>query len=141
LKSQFRQKYGNQRIVVGGIERDGGRVRLRVVPDRAQDTLETFLLAAITRDSLISTDAHEGYSDLEFYGWLHWQSVHARGQFRETNRIENVWSVAKRQLRRMYGQIRTDRLEEFLHEWEARRNFPKLFENPTAYLQVSLVPC
>ena len=32
-----KQKYGSQTIVVGAIERDTRRVRLQIVPDRAQD--------------------------------------------------------------------------------------------------------
>jgi hypothetical protein len=35
-----KQRYGHQAMVVGAIERDTRRLRLRVIPDRAQDTLE-----------------------------------------------------------------------------------------------------
>lgn len=34
-----KQKYGHQTMVVGAIERDTRRLRLQVIPDRAQDTL------------------------------------------------------------------------------------------------------
>jgi hypothetical protein len=83
---------------------------------------------------------HAGYYDIGWNGYGHQLHNHSLGHFKDTNQIEGVWSVAKRQLRRMYGQIRTERLPEFLQEWEARRNFPKLFNNPEAYLAMCLVP-
>lgn len=66
-----KQRYGNQTIVVGAIERDTRRVRLRIVEDRAQDTLELFLTQCVSRSSHLTTDAHAGYADLEFYGYSH----------------------------------------------------------------------
>jgi hypothetical protein len=43
-----KQKYGRQTMVVGAIERDTRRLRLQVIPDRAQDTLELFLTSTVT---------------------------------------------------------------------------------------------
>lgn len=133
-----RQRYHNQKIVIGAVERGSGRLRLRIIPDREQDTFEAFLLATVEKTSLVSTDAHKSYEGIEWYGYLHWQSNHSTGQFRETNCIEGVWSVIKRHIRRMYGQIRMNLLPQLLLEFEARANFSHLFKDCQSYLQECL---
>ncbi len=55
-----KQRYGQQTIVVGAIERDTRRVRLQIIPDRAQDSLELFLSATVQPGTHITTDAHSG---------------------------------------------------------------------------------
>ena len=135
-----RQRHHNQRIVMGAIQRTGKRIKLGVIPDREQDSLEGFLHQHVHPESLLHTDCHASYFDLEWYGYGHQLHNHSRGHFKDTNQIENVWSVTKRHLRRMYGQISTNKLPEFLAEWEARYNFPMLFTNPETYLATCLVP-
>jgi len=135
-----RQKFGNQVIVVGAIERDTRRIRLQVIPDRAQDTLELFLSGCIDRGSHITTDAHSGYSDLEFYGFSHERCNHSNGHFGPTNMIENLWGVIKRSLRRLYGKLTLPDLSNILKEWEQRQNQPEMFYTPVNYLQATLVP-
>lgn len=135
-----RRKYGNQLLVVGAVER-GGRLKLQIIADREQDTLEAFLLAQVSTSSQVCTDGWSSYQDIQFYGYDHWTCNHSKYEFGLTNVIESVWSAAKRQLRRMYGKLNNHRyLETFMREWEARYNFPELFKNPTDYLQVCLVP-
>ncbi len=133
-----RQKFHNQEIVIGVTERGSGRRRLKIIPDRDQDTLEAFLLATVSKDSLVSTDAHKSYEGIEWYGYIHWQSNHSIGQFRETNQIEGTWSVIKRHIRRMYGSIRMNLLPQLLIEFEARANFKYLFKDCQSYLQECL---
>lgn len=133
-----KQKYGHQTLVAGAIERDTRRLRLQVIPDRAQDTLEAFLMATVARNSLLLTDAHAGYHDLEFYGYTHERCNHSNGHFGPTNQIENFWGVMKRYLRKLYGCVPTTRLELILNEWMARQNQPSWFASPTVYLQVTL---
>ncbi len=135
-----RQKHRNQAIVVGAVERHTNRLRLSVVADRQTETLEEFVLGAVTSDSLVHTDAWGGYATLEHYGLGHEPCNHSRGNFGPTNHIEAVWSSQKRQLRRMYGQIRTEHLPLFLVEWEGRYNYPGLFTCPLTFLQATVVP-
>lgn len=134
-----RRRYGKQTMVVGAIERDTRRLRLQIIPDREQDTLELFLTSTIARQSLILTDAHAGYSDLEFYGYSHERCNHSNGHFGPTNQIENTWGVIKRALRRAYGKLTLPDLPNILKEWENRHNQPHLFYNPSSYLQAVLV--
>ncbi|MCA9343700.1 MAG: IS1595 family transposase [Candidatus Nomurabacteria bacterium] len=134
-----RQKFGSQTIVVGAIERDTRRVRLQVIPDRAQDSLEMFLSTTVNRGSHITTDAHSGYNDLEFYGFSHERCNHSNGHFGPTNMIENFWGVLKRSLRRLYGKLTLADLPNILKEWEQRQNQPEMFYTVTNYLQATLV--
>lgn len=133
-----KQKYGHQAVVVGAIERDTRKCRLRVIADRAQDTLERFLTDCIARSSLILTDAHAGYHDLEFYGYAHERCNHSNGHFGPTNNIENFWGVIKRYLRKLYGCVPTKYLQLILNEWMARQNQPSWFTSPQAYLKATV---
>lgn len=135
-----RQKYGHQTIVVGAIERDTRRLRLQIIPDRAQDTLELFLTATVQRGSHLTTDAHAGYHNLEFYGWTHERCNHSNGHFGPTNMIENMWGVMKRSMRRLYGKLTLPDLPALLREWEQRQNSPELFYTVENYLRVAVVP-
>lgn len=133
-----RQKFGHQAIVVGAIERDTRRIRLQIIPDRAQDTLELFLTSTVARSAHLTTDAHSGYHDLEFYGYSHERCNHSNGHFGPTNMIENFWGVLKRSLRRLYGKLTLADLRDILREWEQRQNQPELFYNVTNYLRVTV---
>jgi len=135
-----KQRFGTQTIVVGAIERDTRRVRLQIIPDRAQDSLELFLTACVARSSHITTDAFSSYHDLEFYGYSHERCNHSNGHFGPTNMIENFWGVIKRSLRRLYGKLTLPDLDNILKEWEQRQNQPEMFYNPSNYLRLALVP-
>ena len=135
-----RRKHNNQKIVIGSIIREKKKLKLAIIPDREQDSLEIFLTKNIHRNSLLHTDCHPGYYGISWNGFGHEFHNHSLGHFKNTNQIENVWSVTKRQIRRMYGQIRTNKLPEFIHEWEARWNFKELFTSPFNYLEICLVP-
>jgi len=132
-----KQKFGNQTIVIGAIERDTRRVRLQIIPDRAQDSIELFLTDCVSKNSHLTTDAHAGYNDLEFYGFSHERCNHSNGHFGPTNMIENFWGVLKRSLRRLYGKLSLPDLENILKEWEQRQNYPEMFYTPTSYLRAS----
>lgn len=129
-----KQRFGKQTIVVGAIERGTRRVKLKIIPDRAQDSLETFLQKTVQPGSHIFTDAYAGYSDLEFYGFSHERCNHSLGHFGPTNMIENFWGVVKRALRSTYGRLTLPDLKNILKEWEHRQNNPEIFYTVTNYL-------
>lgn len=133
-----KQKFGHQAIVVGAIERDTRRIRLQLIPDRAQDTLELFLTSTVARTAHLTTDAHAGYHDLEFYGYSHERCNHSNGHFGPTNMIENFWGVLKRSLRRLYGKLTLADLQCILQEWEQRQNQPEMFYTVDNYLRVTV---
>jgi len=135
-----RKKHNNQKIVMGAIERNTNKLKLGEIPDREQDSLEYFLYKKVDTESKLHTDCWTAYYDLYWNGYGHEMHNHSQGKFAGTNHIESVWSNSKRQIRRIYGQIRTTKLPELMTEWEARYNFPELFKNPLTYLKGVIVP-
>ena len=135
-------KRSGYKLVVGAIERIPGlnskrRVRLQVISDRNRDTLEQFVLDTVKSGSHINTDAWSAYNELSLLGFTHDWCNHSIGHFGETNLIESLWSVVKRHLRRVYGQLTfsSDDLSLILNEWQIRQNQPEMMYNVSNYLQ------
>lgn len=133
-----KQRFGGQTIVVGAIERDTRRLKLQIIPDTEQDSLEAFLEANVTRDSLVVTDCGSGYSGIEWLGYTREAWNHSKGHFAGTNHIEQIWSAMKRYLRKLYGCVPTKKLQLILNEWVARHNNNQLFASPQTFLQLTL---
>lgn len=137
-----KRRYDNQVIVIGAIERlvdpstNTKRLKLQIIPDTEQDSLELFLQNNVTRNSLVITDCHLGYSDIEWLGYGHETWNHSKGHFAGTNHIEQVWSALKRYMRKLYGNIPTKDMQLILNEWEARHNQPELFTSPEVFLKL-----
>ncbi len=134
-----RRRFGHQTLVAGAKARSR-QLRLSVIQDRGSFALTGFLLQALIKGSLLLTDMHAGYGEAEAY-YPRICCNHSLGDYGSTAGIENVWSRAKRQLRRQYGAFYPFHLKGLLREWEARHNYPELFTSPTAYLEKCLVLC
>ena len=132
-----KKRFGGQTIVMGAIERDTKRLKLAVIPNTEQDSLEGFLETHVARRSLVVTDAAAGYQQIDWLGFSHEAWNHSKGHFAGTNQIEGNWSAMKRYLRKLYGCIPTDKLQLILNEWMARHNNLRLFASPEAYLQAT----
>jgi hypothetical protein len=135
-----KRKFGNQTIVIGAIQRNTRELRLKIIPDTEQDSLEIFIADNIERGSLVVTDCHAGYNDIEWLGYGSERWNHSKGNFAGTNHIEQNWSAMKRHMRKLYGNIPTNELQLIMDEWEARHNRPELFESPEQFLGITLVP-
>lgn len=135
-----KQRYGGQTIVIGGIETDTRRLRLRVIPDADQDSIELFLQDWVARGSHLVTDAAMAYNDVEWLGYTRDAYNHSRRHFGQSNHIECIWSAMKRHMRKLYGCIPTTYLQPILNEWMARHNQRSLFESPLSYLRATVVP-
>ena len=133
-----KKRFGNQTIVVGAIERDTKRLKLQIIPDTEQDSLEGFLETHVTRGSLVVTDCASGYNDIEWLGYSHESWNHSKGRYAGTNHIEQIWSAMKRYLRKLYGCIPTKKLQLILNEWMARHNRQSLFASPYNFLEATL---
>jgi hypothetical protein len=141
--NKYDQKTGKlikgQQIVVGAIERDTRCIRLEIVRDREQDTLEDFALRTIKGGSQINTDFWQGYNELGWIGYTHEPYNHSKGHFSGTNMIENLWSVTKRHLRSLYyGKLTLVDLPLILNEWQIRQNQPELMYNVNNYLNATV---
>ena len=74
-----KRKFGGQTIVMGAIERDTKRLKLAIIPDTEQDSLEGFLETNVARNSLVVTDAATGYSGIEWLGYTRESWNHSKG--------------------------------------------------------------
>ena len=135
-----KKRHGGQTIVIGGIETDTRRLRLQIIPDADQDSIELFLQAWVSRDSHLITDCAKAYNDVEWLGYSREMYNHSKGHFGESNHIECIWSAIKRHMRKLYGCIPTGNLQDILNEWMARHNQRSLFESPLNYLRATVVP-
>lgn len=127
----------DQEIVVGVISHIN-QLRLVTVDRRSTETLSAFICETVKEGALVLTDEWKGYNELEFYGYGRESWNHSKGRLAGTNQIERVWSAMKRYLRKLYGCIPTKHLNLILKEWEARHNFPELFNNQENYLATCL---
>lgn len=135
-----RRRYKNQRIVLGAWSRETEQVIMRIVSNREQGTTDRFLLKYVDETSTVHTDSAPCYEGIdEFFGYTHEVCNHSKFVFGPTNRIEGIWSILKRHIRRTYHHIWKEYLPELLWEIEARINTPKMFKDPLIYLQSSLV--
>lgn len=131
-----RLRFGHQQLVIGVIERHTRRIRLRIIRDRSRATIEHFIADTVEPGSMIATDALKSYNELYLLGYEHEDCNHELGIFGPTNHIENLWSVIKRQLRRIHNTLSFsyDDLKAILGEFELRHNHPELFYNVDNYL-------
>jgi len=131
-----KQRHRNQRIVVGAVERSSGKVVLRPIPNREQESLDPFLLAHVARGSLVCTDAYSAYEHLtEFFGYGHQVVNHSLGHYGITNRVENLWMRLRRFIRKVYHHVWKEHLPRILKEFQARQNHPEAFTSPLAFLR------
>lgn len=133
-------------IVTGAVEVATGHQALHITggfyDGRSKTVIEDFIQNTIKPGSLVITDKWYGYEDLPSLGYAHESHNHSRGDFGNTNRAELMWSIAKRHMRKLYGQrILTHQLAELCREWMARANYPNLFRDPLSFLRFTLVPC
>jgi transposase-like protein len=135
-----RQKYHNQHIVMGVVDRDTSQVRLAEIPDCEQDSVEGFLDRYATVGSLLHADGHSSHLGLQAVGYGLVICNHSLGHFGPTNRIESVWSCLDRFTRRTRDRFMHQFLPGLLQEFQARKNQPELFECPFTLLRSMAVP-
>lgn len=130
-----RQKFKNQTIVIGALERNRNTIVLKCISDREQGTTNTFILDTVKEYSMIYTDAWQGYQHLpEFFGYGHAWVNHSMGSFGLTNRIENVWMCLRRFIKKVHHHIWAKHLPNVLREFQARRSNPSAFTNQLSFL-------
>jgi hypothetical protein len=83
-----KQRHHNQRMVLGMLERRSRRLKLVVITDRDQDTLEAQLLKHVATSSQVCTDGLASYNDIQYYGYDHFTCNHSEWEFGITNLIE-----------------------------------------------------
>ncbi|CAM1326036.1 Uncharacterised protein r2_g3502 [Pycnogonum litorale] len=120
--------------VFGAIERDTGRCCMVEVADRSRATLEPIIHRWILPGSRIISDGWRAYHELENLNpgmYLHDVVIHEENFVNpdnatvHTQNVENIWSRAKRKLKRQYGtqdQLFTSYLHEFIWRNKFKNN-------------------
>lgn len=134
-----RQKTGNQAIVMGAVSHDFKDLRLEVIKDQEQDSIEGFLTKHLDHTSLITSDGFSSYEDIEWLGYGHDFEVHDRGRFKKTVPIERIWGLFKTFITRTYHHIWKEKLPEYLVEFQFKFIHRQNIKNPL-YLAKFLRP-
>jgi transposase-like protein len=109
------------------VERDGGRVVARVVPDTTSGTLMPIVTRYSFPGSLVYTDEYASYNDLIIRGYRH-RRVHHRDKVyvgidgASTNAAENFFSLVKGGIRGVYKHVGRAYLQSYLDEYAIRFN-------------------
>jgi transposase-like protein len=123
-------------MVLGAIER-GGKLRVRALPDKRQETLYGFIADHVADDAeAIYTDSATVYGDLTDDDTIHEKVNHTakewvRGQV-HTNTVESAWSLFDRAVIGSYHKLSTKHLQAYLDEFAFRfnnRENPHLFRD------------
>lgn len=105
-------------IVMGMIERYGGKVRAMKINQTTGAHLQARIKTNVEKGSTVYTDALRGYHGLES-DYVHYVIDHAvryvEGHV-HTNHIENFWSCLKRTLNGTYIAARPDHIDAYLDE-------------------------
>jgi len=137
-----KQKTDNQTMISGAVNRDFNYINLQIIPDQSQGTLEKFIYDHIDHTcSLITTDSHKSYEDIEWMGYGHNVENHSKFELKLSVPIERVWALLKTLIRRTYHHIWKENLLEYLVEFRARFNHRNIVNIPANLLSYLLDPC
>lgn len=130
-----RQRFNNQTIVLGAVEKTTGRTVLETAKSRETGSLDRFILKNIERGSMVQTDGYAGYEHItEFFGYGHQSENHSAWELGMTNHAENRWMRLRRFIRKVYHHIWKEHLKRILKEFQARISHPKAFTNQLSFL-------
>jgi transposase-like protein len=109
------------------VERDGGRVIARVVPDTTAGTLMPIVTRYALPGSLVYTDEYASYNDLIIRGYQHRRVHHKEKVYvgidgASTNAAENFFSLVKGGIRGVYKHVGRKYLQSYLDEYSFRFN-------------------
>ena len=134
--------------IVGAIER-GGKVRLRLVPNRRKASILGFLTDVVADEAkAVYTDELPSYDTLGDEDTVHASVNHGQDEWVRgevhTNSVESVWSLFDRAVTGSYHQLSRKHLPAYLQEFEWRfnnRENPYLFRDTlTRLIQADTLP-
>jgi len=119
---------GYDKVPVMGILERGGKVRVKVVPNRKKHALQTEVRKHVEAGSALYSDALLSYSGLASE-YAHQVIDHAVAYVDgnvHTNGLENFWSLLKRSIRGTYVSVEPYHLHRYLDEQALRFNERKM---------------
>jgi hypothetical protein len=111
-------------IVMGLLERETGKIRVKHVADRQRHALQKEIHENVEEGSEVFTDAWLGYEglDREFvHGFVDHAERYVNGRI-HTNGLENFWSLLKRGIKGTYVSVEPFHLFRYLDEQAFRYN-------------------
>ena len=115
-----KQRLKKKSVVIGMIDRDTGKVRVKHI-DRAAGVLQCRFIYENTIEWIeVYTDEHKGYTLLRRR--KHSTVNHSAGEYGLTNQIESFWSGLKRGVRGVYLHWSPKHLHRYLVEYQERYN-------------------
>ncbi|MBS1911053.1 MAG: IS1595 family transposase [Bacteroidetes bacterium] len=120
---------GVGKVIVVGVMKRGGEVRVKIVPDTSKATIHEFIRENVQEGSEIYTDEHASYRGLE-EKYIHDSVNHSaheyvRNQFIHCNGMENFWSLMARIFSGTYISCDAPHLHRYLAEQVMRFDFRK----------------
>jgi transposase-like protein len=118
---------GKDKTAVMGILQRGGKVRVKVVPNRKKSSLQAEVKAHVAAGSALYTDALKSYDGLaqEYaHGVIDHAEKYVQGRI-HTNGLENFWSLLKRGISGTYVSVEPFHLFRYLDEQAFRYNTRK----------------
>ena len=129
-RKYHRGRVVNQKWVFGMCDSaPGGKIYLTPIPDRKRATLFPFILEHTHCDSIVTTDCFVSYDQLGDHNIQHLQVNHSENfvdpeTHAHTQRIESIWSGAKRWMQK-HGYNDPQYIGEYLAEYCYRYNHMK----------------
>src|SRR5271170_3502602 len=111
-------------LVMGLLDRETGKVRVKHVPNRKRRTLQEEVRANVEPGSEVFTDELASYTGLEkdyVHKFVNHAEKYVEGNV-HTNGIENFWSLLKRGLKGTYVSVEPFHLFRYLDEQAFRYN-------------------
>jgi transposase-like protein len=115
---------GKDKTAVMGILERGGKIRVKVVPNRKKSALQAQVRAHVAAGSALYTDALKSYDGLSqeyAHGVIDHAEKYVSGRV-HTNGLENFWSLLKRGIGGTYVSVEPFHLFRYLDEQAFRYN-------------------
>lgn len=115
-------------VVAGLLERESGKVSVKVMPNTRQYHLRTNVIENVQRGSTVYTDSLKSYANLPVDGFFHDFVDHTEQYVKgivHTNGMENFWSLMKRSLKGTYVSVEPFHLQAYADEQAFRYNHRK----------------
>jgi transposase-like protein len=107
------------KTIVAGVQERGGEIRVSVIENTKQPTLEAHVRKHVADGAAVYTDRLGSYKDLAAMGYAHETIDHAEKYVEghvHTNGLENFWSLLKRGLNGTYVSVEPFHLFRYLDE-------------------------
>jgi transposase-like protein len=132
-----KNRYKNKTMVLGVVEREGGRARTKIVENARASTVVPFLKENVDTSAFLYTDESHMYKSIHKEGYTNERVNHsayewARGDM-HTNSMEGFWSQVKRSLHGTHHAVSKKHLQSYLDEftwkWSHRYDDEPVFKS------------